>query len=257
MLSIIIPSYKDPLLHKTIDSLLESPESDIEIVVVLDGYKPKKTLRKDSRIIVIPLEKNVGMREAINIGVSNAKGDYLMRTDEHCKFGKGYARILTETIKDNWIVTPRRYKLNPKTWERFDEPFDYEKLIIYKGKFASVRWRKRDRIKADTMIGEKTAMQGSMWVMPAKYWHKVIGRLQSEGYGTHYQDSVEMLFKTWQAGGKLMLNKNTWYAHKAREFNRTHHYPRSLANKCFEYSLEQWEDYYRENIVPKLIGDRK
>jgi hypothetical protein len=31
-----------------------------------------------------------------------------------------------------------------------------------------------------------------------------------------------MVFKTWKAGGKLMLNKNTWHAHKHRSFARTH-----------------------------------
>ena len=56
-----------------------------------------------------------------------------MRTDEHCKFGKGYDVLLTETIKPNWIVTPRRYKLNADSWMPFGERVDYEKLIIGTG----------------------------------------------------------------------------------------------------------------------------
>ena len=45
-LSIVIPSYKDPYLHPTIDDLLAKSElgSGMEIVVVLDGYwTPVKT----------------------------------------------------------------------------------------------------------------------------------------------------------------------------------------------------------------------
>ena len=37
MLSIIIPSYKDPLLQRTIDDILENAQGDIEIIAVLDG----------------------------------------------------------------------------------------------------------------------------------------------------------------------------------------------------------------------------
>lgn len=41
MLSVIIPSWKDPLLQKTIDSLLENAGGEIEIIAVLDGYWPE------------------------------------------------------------------------------------------------------------------------------------------------------------------------------------------------------------------------
>jgi glycosyltransferase involved in cell wall biosynthesis len=252
VISVIIPSYKDPLLHRTIDSLLDRSEGSIEIIPVLDGYNTE--LRKDPRVKPIHLKDNVGMREAINIGVLHANGEYIMRSDEHCRLGQGYDRILTETIEDNWIVTPRRYKLDVDTWECIERPIDHEKLVIAKNhnKFGAVNWRKRDRQRPRVMIDEKTAMQGSCWLMPIKWWHDVIGRLDSEGYGTHYQDVVEMLFKTWQAGGKLMLNKNTWYAHKHRKFNRTHNYPNRLARKSFDYALDKWGDYYRKVIIPKL-----
>lgn len=261
MISVIIPSYKDPLLHKTIDSLLDNAGGDIEIVVVIDGYDLEKPLRKDPRIVQLDLPENRGMREAINAGVLKAKGEYIMRTDEHCKFAKGYDRILTDIIEDNWIVTPRRYKLNPETWEHYGEPIDHEKLIIgtrmfgkRKGckKFHAANWESRSKKRADIMIDEKTAMQGSCWLMPISWWRKVIKRLQSNGYGILYQDSTEMVFKTWQAGGKLMLNKNTWYAHKAKEFPRTHHYPAKKADASFTYALEQWREYYNENIKPKI-----
>ncbi len=261
MLSVIIPSYKDPLLHKTIDSLLVNSESIIEIIVVLDGYKLEKEIINDRRIKVIDLPKNVGMREAINVGVQNARGEYIMRVDEHCKFGKGYDRILTETIEDNWIVTPRRYLLNPETWECIGEPIDYEKLVIAvvmygkrKGrkKFHGVNWPERSKIFADKMIDEKTGLQGSCWLMPKKWWKKIIGALQTKGYGMLYQDQMEVCFKTWRAGGKLMLNKNTWYAHKSKEWPRTHHYPEEKANASFKYGLEQWKDFYEEYVVPKI-----
>jgi len=258
MISIIIPSYKDPLLKKTIHSLLENSESDIEIVAVLDGYwvKPEYIVN-DKRVWYIHLGKNRGMRGAINAGISVSRGEYIMRTDEHCMFGKGYDRILTETFKDNWIVTLRRYFLDPVKWKVMSDQFvDYEKLIIQGGvKFAGQPWRTRRRQRKHIMIDETMAMQGSCWMMKRSWWDKVIGELQIEGYGTHYQDSHEMVFKTWKAGGKLMVNKNTWFAHKHRSFSRTHQEGTkenpAKREASWAYALKIWRDYYENEIKPK------
>jgi len=254
MLSVVIPSYKDVLVHKTVESLLDNSEGAIEIIVVIDGYKMKKALVNDIRVIGIQLDKNVGMREAINRGVYASKGEYIMRTDEHCMFGKGFDRLLTEDIGNNWIVTPSRYKLDVNKWDIIGyPPIDHEKLVILKTrqKFASQTWRERDILHKDELICEKMAMQGSCWLMARKHWQNVIKRLDSNGYGTHYQDSVEMVFKTWQAGGKLMLNRKTWYAHKHRKFKRTHGYKRALADASFKFSLDLWGDYYKNVVMPK------
>ena len=81
-LSIIIPSWKDPFLIKTIDSILSNSGlgSDIEIIVVLDGYWVENII-EDPRVRYLHLGKNRGMRGAINAGVSISRGEYIMRTD--------------------------------------------------------------------------------------------------------------------------------------------------------------------------------
>lgn len=250
MLSIVIPSYKDPLLQKTIDSLLLNAEGDIEIIAVLDGYWPTPPLREDKRLKILHKGKNEGMREAINAGVMMSTGEYIMRTDEHCMFGKGYDRILLERFKDDWIVYPRRFYLDTEKWEVMTDipPNDYNKLVIdqEKQKFSGVDWKSRAKERAHKAIDESMAMQGSCWVMKRSWWDKVIGELQTEGYGPLYQDSHEMVFKTWKAGGRLMVNKNTWYAHKHRKFSRTHNYGTAEARPGWDYSLAVWGDYYKE-----------
>lgn len=252
MLSIVIPAYKDPHLEPTIISLLDNASGEIEVIPVLDGYEPE-TYIDDPRVKYIHQE-NKGMREAINAGVDSASGEYLMRTDAHAIFSPSYDTILTEDIEPNWIVKPRRFKLDPEKWEIIDEPaIDYEKLLIEKthNKFHGVEWTNKTNANKDILIDEDMAMQGSCWVMPASWWHKTIGRLDSEGYGTHYQDSIEMIFKTWQAGGKLMLNKKAWHAHKHRDFNRTHSYPNDLSRASWDHALDVWGDYYKNVVYPK------
>ena len=167
MLSVIIPSYKDPYLHNTIDSLLVNSRlgDGLEVIPVLDGYWPEKQIKNDDRITVVHLGKNVGMREAINAGVRVARGKLIMRTDEHCHFAYGYDKELVRSCAKDWIMTPRRFFLDPVKWERMMDKgyIDYEKLIIQGNKkFAGLPWdRKRDAIPIDRTM----AMQGSCWVM--------------------------------------------------------------------------------------------
>jgi hypothetical protein len=95
------------------------------------------------------------------------------------------------------------------------------------------------------MVDETMAMQGSVWMM-SRHWWKRIGELQTEGYGPMYQDSHEMQFKTWQRGGKLMVNKNAWFAHKHVSFPRTHQYSRKDWEPCVIYAYEKWKNFYEE-----------
>jgi hypothetical protein len=65
-----------------------------------------------------------------------------------------------------------------------------------------------------------------------------------------------MLFKTWEAGGKLIINKNAWYAHKHREFNRTHQYATERAIPEWLYSLNKWYPAYI-NIMKTWGTDKR
>lgn len=251
-ISVIIPSFKDPSLHKTIDDILKNFETNFEIIVVLDGYEPAQPVTKHDRVLVIRNEKNQGMRESINTGVRVARGKYIMRTDEHCMFAKGFDRVILKDIQDDQIVDARRYFLDPNKWERMDRrAIDYEKLVIKQmplscKKFTSVEWVIRGKERKDIMIDEKMCFQGSVWVMAKTLWEDVIKELQTEGYGPLYQDTIEMLFKVWKAGGKLMVNKNTWYAHRHRSFGRTHRYSYQRATPGWHYALLKWYDDYLE-----------
>ena len=158
-------------------------------------------------------------------------------------------------------MTARRYYLDPVKWEIMEEEgcVDYEKLVIQNAgnskKFAGQKWNSRTRERKDIMVDETMAMQGSMWICPRKWFDEVCGELQTEGYGPTYQDSTEVTMKTWQAGGKLMVNKNTWFAHKHRSFPRTHQEGTkenpSNREASWAYALDVWEDYYNKTVKPK------
>lgn len=254
-LSVIIPSYKDPSLLKTIHSFLKTSELDSnkEIVVVFDGYRPLFDLPELANLHYVFLGKNRGMRGAINAGIAVSRGEYVMKVDEHCNFAQGFDRALVENCPDHGLITAARYALNPITWENLEgHPTLYEKLIIHEGRFVGVRWRRRDQKRKDLALDENMAMQGSCYLMRRDWWDK-IGILQEEGYGPFSQETAEVLFKTWENDGVLLTNKLTWYSHKHRSFRRTH----KLQNKHSggnAYALAMWQRYYEEVIAPRWSG---
>lgn len=259
LVSVIIPSYKDPYLWSTIQSLLDGASGDLEIIPVLDGYWPEKVY-PDPRVKYLHLGANRGMRRAINSGISLAKGQYLMRSDEHCAYAKGWDAAMIEACAENAIVTPRRYFLDPTTWTVMDlPPWDYERLEIRDGvKFEGRHWRQRERERGHLEVDETMSMQGSCWMMRKAWWEKVIGELDDEHYGPLIQDSHEMVFKTWKAGGKLLVTKKTWFAHKHVSFSRTHNQGTvenpARCDEGYAYALKTWKSYYEEVIRPRWFG---
>lgn len=259
MISAIIPSFKEPLLKPTVADILKNAVGEIEVICVLDGNWVTPEI-DDPRIRLLHLGKVRGMRDAINAGVSIARGDILMRSDAHCSFAPGFDKVIADSIGDNEIMTATRYTLDPLKWELMDNPpVNFCKLAI-KGdgegrKFSAVPFKERDEKMRDVMIAETEGMQGSVWWMKRSWWEKVIVELQTGGYGPLIQDSHEMHFKTLQAGGRMVLNKNTWHSHRERSFGRTHDtHNKEMPANCdagYKYALEQWEEYYLNVARPR------
>lgn len=247
-ISIIIPSAKDPYLQKTIDDIRLKSEGDVEIIVVLDGTWDN--VMWADKVLFNP--KREGMRNSVNRGVAASSGDYIMKCDAHCMFGEGFDTKLLTQIEDNWLVIPRRYKFNPDKWEIIDgPPTDYDRLMISNPKkLTGVSWASRDRERANRMIDETMVHQGSCYLMSRKHWDW-LGGLQTEGYGSLMQESIETSLKTWLGGGKVMVNKLTWYAHKDRLFKRTVFIDPKETEACYAYS----KDFWLNNRWDKRIHD--
>lgn len=263
-LSVVIPSYHDKYAKNTIEDLLKNSElgDALEIIDVMDGfYCPAEWIVDDPRVRYVHLGANRGMRGAINAGVAVARGEFFMRLDEHACFGKGYDNILIDSCKENEVMTARRFFLNPEKWEVMKDKgyVDYEKLTIQNvsegvRKFSGKPWKERTEKRKDVMIDETEAMQGSMWIANREFYLKTVGELSTENFGPLIQDSVEVCMQYWKAGGRLMLNKNTWFAHKHRDFKRTHSNgsPENPAQneKGYKYALDQWESYFLNELRP-------
>lgn len=251
MLSIIIPSRKEKFLNKTIKDVLENATGDIEIIPVLDGYEPEELIT-DPRVhyLRLPETKYTKKRHGINQAVEMSNGEYIMSLDAHCMVAKGFDEQLTKDHQPNWVQIPRRNRLDAENWTiqiQSDSrpPIDYEyimfdKLVKYKN-IHGFKWDSRTTERMNIPIDETMQFQGSCWFM-TKEWFKKLDLMQIEGYSGWGQEAEEIGMKTWRAGGKVMTNKNTWYAHlhKGNTYGRMYFMTSKSMRECNAYSYNYW-----------------
>ena len=236
-------------MQQTIDDLLAKAETNVEVIVILDGWWPNPMLNEDPRLRIIhqgTQHNNPGMRAAINRGVALAKGKFVMKTDEHCLFDQGYDRKLIADCQDDWLVVPRRYRLDPDEWQVIKDgrpPIDYmsidypyqrpnDKTCGLHG--AEDRQRGRDR--KDIEVDDLMTMQGSCWFIPKAYFDKLFPNGMDEAnYGPFTQEAQELSNTVWLSGGRVVVNKKTWYAHMHK----------GKKGKGYGFSNQQYEEHMK------------
>lgn len=220
-LSIIIPTVYDKYLTDTLRDIADNAMLDPEVIVA-DGRK-------------------IGMRSAINKGVLRSTGDYIMKCDDHCSFDKGFDKKLLDVIEDNWIIIPKRYNLDVEKWKTIGNPIEYERIAVIPEKMGGVRWPQRSESRNKYRIDETMVFQGSFYCMSRNHWNN-LGGLQVEGYGEFAQEALELSLNTWKMGGRVMVHKDTWYAHKHRKFGRVAKVPSQSIKDGNQYALDTWLD---------------
>lgn len=252
-LSIIIPSRNELFLHKTTKDILEKATGEFELIVVLDGYWPKaEEIISDKRVHYIHFGVSHGMRAGINAAAAIAKGKYLMKTDGHCMFAQGFDEVLTADLDEDWVVIPRRYRLDPENWCWKDvgkPPVDYEFLSYPYWKLDEVGihgtiWGERAllRNKPEFDIDDNMGFQGSCWCMHKSHFDDRLGGMSEVGYGTFIGEPQEIGNKTWLGGGRVIVNKKTWYAHlhKGKTYGRGYFFSKQEAVDGNAYSVDYW-----------------
>ena len=105
MISVIVPVYNcENVLHYCIDSILNQTYKDFELILVDDGSTDKsgkicdEYADQDSRIRVFH-KKNGGVSSARNVGIDNAKGEYICFVDSDDFVSLKYIETLLEIKK--------------------------------------------------------------------------------------------------------------------------------------------------------------
>jgi len=254
--SIIIPSCNEIYLQKTIDNILLKAKEEIEIIAFLDGYWSNPIIKDDPRVILIHSSIQKGMNYAINAMSRVATGKYIMKLDAHCILGEEFDRILKENHEDNWISVPRRYDLMKDTWTRGKKITDYMYITppnkkknnenkVWDRGFHGVRYNIKNR--ENILIDDLMTFQGSCWFMTKDLFKSIDGL----DYGYFWHEAQQLGNKVWLSGGRVVRNKNTWYAHlhKGKEMGRGYYLSRNKGNEEAKEIIDLWMN----NKWPKQI----
>jgi len=253
MLSIIIPSRNEIFLQKTIIDVLNKSTGEVEVFPILDSYEPPASeLVDDPRVkyIRLPAQKYTQKRHGINLAVSISKGKYVMSLDAHCMLGEGFDEIIVKDLEDDWVAVPRRNRLDAKNWciqtqSDTRPPIDYEYLMwppqFIPRAFHGFKWDAKTLKNWDIKVDDTITMQASCWIMHKTYFNKM-GFMQIEGYSGWGMEAEELCFSTWLTGGRVVTNKNTWYAHlhKGKEYGRMYFMTRHSQRMCNAFAYDFW-----------------
>jgi glycosyltransferase involved in cell wall biosynthesis len=208
--SIIIPAREERFLNKTLLDLQQKLRTSWEIIVVLDG-KWEDPL---PGVKYIYNKEAKGMRTAINQAVSTAQGDYIMKLDAHCMVDEGIDEKLIAVHQDNWVQAPRRKRLEAHKWiliEQDKPDVDY----MYIGpdlRGYKANDKNRDPELKKKLIDDTDIFQGSCYFMKRDYFY-TLGLLDDINFGKMGSEALEIVLKCRQDGGRIIVNKTTWYAH--------------------------------------------
>jgi hypothetical protein len=239
-LSILIPARNEMFLARTIQDILENIEGNTEIITVLDGAWADPGIPDNDRVTIVYLPESVGQRAATNIACKLSSAKYVMKADAHTAWDKGFDVKMMEDMQDDWTMVPVMRNLHAFDWvcedghRRYQGPsgpckdcgkettrdvvwiakkspqstayrFDTEMHFQYHGE-----WKK----KQQGDLVETPSLQGSAFMCTReKYWEL---ELSEESLGSWGQQGVEVAMKTWLSGGRVIVNKRTWYAHMFR-----------------------------------------
>lgn len=252
MVSVILPSRNERFLVPTVQDVLAKARGEVEVIAVLDGYWPDPPLPEDSRLVVLHHGESKGMRTAINVAAQIARGQHLMKLDAHCSVSEGFDVTLAADCDVDWVVIPRRDRLDPLAWGRQETgkpPIDHHYLNWpgdkpddpFCGLHGSI-WPARSRAMVDVRIDDEMTTQGSCWFTPREYFLRRFYPLDQANYGNITHEAQEITLKAWLSGGQVKVNKGAQYLHlhKGKTYGRGYPLGGSEHGRSTSYCTDYW-----------------
>lgn len=278
-LSVLIPARHEMFLAKTVEDILQNSSEKTEIIVVLDGEDANPPIPQHPRLSVVVLPESIGQRAATNLACKLSNAKYVMKCDAHCAFDKDFDIKMMNEMSDDVTMVPlmknlhafdwvcpeghRRYQgpsgpcndcgketVRDVIWQAKQSPnsvsycFDSTPHFQYFGEFSK-------RPEGMGEVTETMSLQGSCWMMTrAKYWEL---NICDENFGSWGSQGIEVAVKTWLSGGRVLVNKKTWYAHMFRTQGGDFSFPYPIKGSDQERAKTYARDLFFNNRWDKQI----
>ena len=242
-LSILIPARNEEFLARTVEDILEHSEADTEIIVGLDGKWADPAIPQNDRVTVVYYPEALGQRAMTNQLCRLARGKYVMKLDAHCSLRQGFDKSMIKAFRevgDNVVMAPTMRNLHAFDWvcecghthyqdkgsicPKCQKEMKKEMKWIAKKKPEShsfcfdsephFQYFNEYKGKQVGDLVESMSLQGSCFMLTReKYWEL---NICDEEFGSWGSQGIEVACKFWLSGGRVIINKRTYYAHMFR-----------------------------------------
>ena len=277
-LSFLIPARNEEFLAKTVENIIENTNEGTEVIAVLDGEWADPGIVQHPRVKVVYLPESVGQRAATNIAAKLSKAKYVCKIDAHVAMDKDWDLKMIEFMEEHgddttavstmknlhafdWVCEEghRRYQGRSGPCEVCNGPTKKEILWRAKPSPNSTSYAFDKTLKFQYFgqykkhqhedWGETMSLQGSCFMLTRdKYWELDICDEKAGSWG--HQGS-EVALKTWLSGGKVLVNKKTWYAHMFRTQGGDFGFPWPARESKIEKTRQYFRSIFLEDKWPK------
>ena len=208
IISVLLPVYNaEHYIYESINSILKQTVTNFEFIIIDDCSTDNSLeiikLFDDKRILVFKNEKNLGISETLNFGVSKAKGKYIARMDADdvaCvdKF-ENQLKVFSENKKlvvcgtNAYVLGTSNVIKVPENHQDILEGFFVKNMIIHptvmirKDVFDQLKYEKEDEPAEDFSLWTKLILRGAFYNIQKPLLH----------YRIH-QESISSIHKTYQ-----------------------------------------------------------
>jgi len=273
-LSILIPARNEIFLQRTIEDILSNIEGNTEIIAVCDDYWPEPAIKDHPRVTLIHHTESIGQRSATNEAARVSQAKYLMKVDAHCSFDKGFDVKMMKEMQDNWTMIPVMRNLHAFDWicpeghRRYQGPqgvcktcgkettmdikwigkTNPQSTAYYFDKDLHFQYHQEHKKKQVGDIVETMSAQGSCFMLTREKYFEL--NICDETWGSWGNQGTEVALKTWLSGGRLVVNKTTWYSHMFRtqdDFG----FPYPLSGREVEHARKCSRDIFLNDKWPQ------
>jgi glycosyltransferase involved in cell wall biosynthesis len=239
-LSIIIPARNEEFLNRTVEDICQNKRGKTQVLVGLDGTWPHTPLNNHKDVVVLFYPESIGQRALSNQLVKLSRSKYIMKVDAHCAFDEGFDVKLMDKMEPDITMVPMMRNLHVFNWVCEDghsryqspsgpckecgKPTTKDIVWIPKRNPQSVAYRFDKTMhfqywngwgkKQKGDLTETMSIQGSCFMMTKEKYLEL--DICSEDFHSWGQQGVEVACKTWLSGGRVLVNRTTWYAHMFR-----------------------------------------
>lgn len=274
-LSILIPARNEMFLARTVEDILKNMRGDTEIIVILDGAWADPPIQDHPKVTIVHHQTSIGQRAATNEAARLSNAKFIMKVDAHCAFDEGFDVKLMENCEYDWWVIPAMKNLHafnwlckkcghetyqgptPKKCDKCDNITDFERKMYWQPRRGTTNcfmrfdsslhfqyWADyKTRPEAVGDIVPCMSLIGAAWFLHReRYWD--LGGMD-EDHGSWGQMGTEIACKSWLSGGKLMVNKTTWFAHMFRTQGGDFSFPYKLSGKDVDKARKHSNDLWK------------